>query len=89
MNANVGVAGTVGFNQRKELARMVWVEADAAMRGGASQPFDGIGAMNGVTAIKEDRMGHGGVVVFLRKVFAVHSGRFKASNRGAVAASRG
>lgn len=81
------VARAIGLDQCKQFASIVGMEPDAAMGGRAPKMLDGVGAMDCITTIEENRMGHGGVVVFLGEIAAVHAGWFEIANGGAVASA--
>jgi len=71
-----------------EFARILRIEADAAMRGRAPEMPNIIGAVDRVSALEEDRVRHGGVMVFARSVKAVEGRWTIRSGWRAIAAAR-
>src|SRR5512139_3757355 len=67
----------------KEL-RVARREAHAAMRGRAAERPGGVGAVNGVSAPEEDRIGHRGHVIFFRIMHALQAGRGIGAARGVI-----
>ena len=77
-------AGAVAFHHRKQARGGARGKADAAVRGGAPEPAHGIGAMDGVAAVEEDRVRHRRHRVFARVMHPAQALRTKLSARRAV-----
>src|SRR5436305_11705049 len=58
------VAAAVALDQRIQRRGMMWMQPHAAVRGGAAEPRQLIGAVNGKAVIEEDRMRHRRIVIF-------------------------
>lgn len=77
-------AGAVAFHHRKQACGGARGKADAAVRGGAPEPAHGIGAMDGVAAVEEDRVRHRRHLVFARVMHPAQALRAEVSARRAV-----
>jgi len=62
-NHDQGIAGTFLRDHCKQQGGLLGVKSNAAMRGRSPQTRDIIAAMNRVPMVKEDSVGHGGVVI--------------------------
>src|SRR5262249_61779196 len=55
------------LHQSIQSAGVSWMQTDAAVRRGTAEPADLVAAVNGVSAMEENGMGHRRVVVLLRE----------------------
>ena len=85
------VSSTRSFTSANSSAarRVVGMQADAAVRGRPAEMRDLVGAVDGVAAVEEDRIGHRRPVVFAREPFARQPLRLVGAVGRAVAHARG
>src|SRR5271169_5388878 len=67
-NLDQRVVGPVAPDQGEQCRCVRWMQPDTAMRSRTAEPTDIVGAVDGETIIKEDRMRHRRVVVLPRKI---------------------
>ena len=81
--------GTADLSHKIEkLSGVPGMEPDASVRGRTPQPLEVVGAVYGVSAEKEDRIGHGCPVVLARVPVAFQPGRAPASRWCAISLAR-
>src|SRR4051794_38652190 len=84
-----GIFPAIALHQRIKDGRIGGMEAHAAMGGGAAQRTDVCGAVNGNSAVEEDRIGHRRIVVFARMMIYVEPGRTEIAHRRTMTCSAG
>jgi hypothetical protein len=82
------VAGAVLLHQRIQRGSVDRMQPDAAVGGRAPEIFDLVGAVDGVAAEEEDRVGHGRAAIDRGAVIADHGGRLEGADRRAIAGPR-
>src|SRR5262249_58771687 len=81
--------GWVGGVQRCALPIFRRRRPDAAMGGGAAEAMDFVPAVDGITAVEENRMRHRRIVVLLGEPGSFHSLRSVSAARRAIAGAAG
>src|SRR4029077_13551965 len=76
------------FDQREQDGSVLWMQSDAAVRCRTAEMSDLVTAVNGVTAIEENRIRHRRPIVFARKTFPRQPLGAIASIRRAVSPAR-